>query len=865
MTRAASAYPTFLVAAILATSPNLFATVVIQPGPEDGKDISLYERTDLPLSSGTSLYTINTGPPGPGRDDFTSLVEFDLSGVSASADSVTSAHLWLYENNVETFSFQHVTEEFPNTIEVQPAATAWEEEGLFYSTLPEPVPGYSATQLVSSVNQWYSWDVTDVVRDWLSGLLDNNGFLITSQIEVRDGFQVVGSAFASSEQSNPPYLEMEFMNVQPGDFDQDGDVDGTDFLNWQREYGMPAVPFGTGADGNSDGMVDVADYDLWRENFGFNLSSGGGAAIAIPEPSTPAMLALAVAVAVISLRTLRVRAGAMYLAVALMCVLSVQQSSHALTVPFTEDFPVDGANWREVANAPVNYISSGGMGGENDGYISVDRTFTANPDFSQTIFRGHDGFDSSGDAFVGNWLSGDVTRFSFWVRHNAATDLTFGTRFATSANTPGANGIGSPDVIPSNVWSLVQLPISPANIIPEGPPSLFDTVFGAVGNLQITARPGTNLNTPITFDLDRVSIVPEPSTWGLLSVVGFALALIQWRGRLVNNVFSGTILGIVFLAAGTVAAQTESLANQSLTPLPEPLASFGAASHQGWLYVYGGHVGETHDHSRENVRGSFRRQPLTGGDWQELPGGPAVQSPALVAHGDFLYRIGGLTAYNAPDEPSHLRSIDSVARFNPETNTWKPLPGLPEPRSSHDAVVMGDYIYVAGGWSHHGEEGEAKWLETTLVLDLSMDYDDLHWREIAAPFKRRALALATFDNRIYCIGGMNRDTSCSRRVDVYDPHFDSWSRGPDLPESDLNGFGASAFEVGGRLYASSRSELLLVLESDGALWAPAASLHPPRFFHRILPGPNSSVLLIGGADEESHLATIQVVSTNSNR
>ena len=54
------------------------ATIILQPGPDNGKDISLYERTDIELSSSKSLYAINTGPPGPGLDDFTSLIEFDL-------------------------------------------------------------------------------------------------------------------------------------------------------------------------------------------------------------------------------------------------------------------------------------------------------------------------------------------------------------------------------------------------------------------------------------------------------------------------------------------------------------------------------------------------------------------------------------------------------------------------------------------------------------------------------------------------------------------------------------------------------------------------------------------------------------------
>lgn len=49
-----------------------------------------------------------------------------------------------------------------------------------------------------------------------------------------------------------------------GDFDQDGDTDGRDFLIWQRMYGVsnPA------ADANSDGNVDGLDLAVWQEEYG---------------------------------------------------------------------------------------------------------------------------------------------------------------------------------------------------------------------------------------------------------------------------------------------------------------------------------------------------------------------------------------------------------------------------------------------------------------------------------------------------------------------------------------------------------------------------------------------------------------------
>jgi hypothetical protein len=57
-----------------------------------------------------------------------------------------------------------------------------------------------------------------------------------------------------------------------GDADNDGDVDGRDFLIWQRTFGT-TVPAGTGADWNNSGTVNGADLPLWQSNYGASLSA----------------------------------------------------------------------------------------------------------------------------------------------------------------------------------------------------------------------------------------------------------------------------------------------------------------------------------------------------------------------------------------------------------------------------------------------------------------------------------------------------------------------------------------------------------------------------------------------------------------
>lgn len=42
----------------------------------------------------------------------------------------------------------------------------------------------------------------------------------------------------------------------PGDYDDDGRVDGTDFLTWQRSFGSATMPAGASADGDANGIVN---------------------------------------------------------------------------------------------------------------------------------------------------------------------------------------------------------------------------------------------------------------------------------------------------------------------------------------------------------------------------------------------------------------------------------------------------------------------------------------------------------------------------------------------------------------------------------------------------------------------------------
>ena len=77
--------------------------------------------------------------------------------------------------------------------------------------------------------------------------------------------------------------------AENADFDGDGDVDGQDFLIWQRGFGSPAS-LATG-DANNDGNVDADDLAIWQTQYGGMLELAAN--VAIPEPCTAYLTAIA--------------------------------------------------------------------------------------------------------------------------------------------------------------------------------------------------------------------------------------------------------------------------------------------------------------------------------------------------------------------------------------------------------------------------------------------------------------------------------------------------------------------------------------------------------------------------------------------
>ena len=81
-----------------------------------------------------------------------------------------------------------------------------------------------------------------------------------------------------------------------GDFNGDGMVDTADFLVWRNSMGQ--IGAAMAADGNGNNQIDAADYDVWLRHFGQSTGLGSGATVnfssssAVPEPTAFVLLGL---------------------------------------------------------------------------------------------------------------------------------------------------------------------------------------------------------------------------------------------------------------------------------------------------------------------------------------------------------------------------------------------------------------------------------------------------------------------------------------------------------------------------------------------------------------------------------------------
>ncbi len=205
-------------------------------------------------------------------------------------------------------------------------------------------------------------------------------FLLGNSTVPAGGFISLGSAYDQDALVDDENMTFEYFDINenaivsafveliapeglPGDFNDDGVVNLADYTVWRNNLGgSEAALNGNGDDtGGSSGVVDSADYALWKSEFGNSSGAGSlaaGSQTNVPEPGTWALLSIAFVAGVCYRRT-RTSVAAVRAAFAMLVAILASQSALAATDDRFYSFGEDGA---EAAQVNTTLGSNGILG-----------------------------------------------------------------------------------------------------------------------------------------------------------------------------------------------------------------------------------------------------------------------------------------------------------------------------------------------------------------------------------------------------------------------------------------------------------------------------------------------------------------------
>lgn len=158
---------------------------------------------------------------------------------------------------------------------------------------------------------------------------------------------------------------------------------------------------------------------------------------------------------------------------------------------------------------------------------------------------------------------------------------------------------------------------------------------------------------------------------------------------------------------------------------------------------------------------------------------PVTYVSAAAVDGQ-VYAPGGCDAAGRP--------TDQVEVYDIESDSWRAVQPLPEPRCAYALTALEETLYLFGGW-----QGE-QYVDSTYIYDVKADT----WREAPPMNVKRGFAGAvSLGNAIYVVGGYEGEQEL-RTCAVYIPETEQWDTCPPL---SIGRGGLGLANLGGQLYA----------------------------------------------------------------
>jgi N-acetylneuraminic acid mutarotase len=220
-----------------------------------------------------------------------------------------------------------------------------------------------------------------------------------------------------------------------------------------------------------------------------------------------------------------------------------------------------------------------------------------------------------------------------------------------------------------------------------------------------------------------------------------------------------TIVGKDFYSP-QFSGETKIVQGEKTNYIGNPRSSFGTVTHEGIVYMAGGHQGHEHTYPPESFSDSFMAYNIDKDEWTELAPRPfKAHGYQIAASGNYVYAFGGF-AYSELHKPK-WKSLDQIDRYDIKLNKWETIGKLNSPRSSNVAVTIDGKVYLAGGWNstpRFDNDAEGTFLDSIEVFDLNTNKLEIAPYKLPNPL-RRALTGVNYNGQILLIGGLGVGSS----------------------------------------------------------------------------------------------------------
>ncbi|XP_035677749.1 kelch-like protein 12 [Branchiostoma floridae] len=231
------------------------------------------------------------------------------------------------------------------------------------------------------------------------------------------------------------------------------------------------------------------------------------------------------------------------------------------------------------------------------------------------------------------------------------------------------------------------------------------------------------------------------------------------------------------------------------------------------------------------------------------------QTKPRTGASEVMLVIGGFGSQQSP--------VDTVEKYNPKTEEWEFLPAITKKRRYVASCSLNDRVYVIGGY-----DGRSR-LSTVECLDYHMfsRHKNETWRNISSMTHRRGLASAcVMGDHIYVAGGFDgsyRHSSMER----YDPQIDRWTV---LGDMENGREGAGLIAANGSIYCIGGYDGLHILRSverydpNSGQWTTLPSMVTKRSGAGV--GLiNDTIYVVGGFDGSTHLNSVECFNVRTNQ